>query len=102
MVWANLSGAQYHRRGPILPRQTSPRLAQGPFGGEKHPRNRRRTPPPETNLFHLHNLALAEGPACFADRRRRGAHWGLHLPNLTAVYARWPPLQRLSGPMDSC
>ncbi|MFD1160027.1 P-loop NTPase family protein [Roseovarius aestuarii] len=38
----------------------------------------------EEALFHLHNLALAEGHALLITASKPAQHWGVHLPDLTS------------------
>ena len=42
------------------------------------------TPAQETALFHLHNLAQAEGRALLFTAKSQPQHWGLILPNLAS------------------
>jgi chromosomal replication initiation ATPase DnaA len=97
-VWANLSGAQIIDAADIATADI-PALAQGPLAVENIPAIAGDTTA-ETNLFHLHNLALAEGHSLLLTGAPAVPHWGLHLPDLTSRM-RAATAAALEAPDDS-
>lgn len=79
-VWAALSGAQIIAARDIL-RHDIPALATGNVAIEDVPMIAG-TPEAEQALFHLHNLALAEGHSLLFTSHIAPLRWGLKLPDL--------------------
>ncbi|EPX85132.1 AAA family ATPase [Salipiger mucosus] len=81
-VWAAESGAQI-AQAAALPRRDIPALAGAPIcvedvaavAGDRAA---------EEALFHLHNLALAQGQPLLLTADRPPQHWGLSLPDLAS------------------
>lgn len=79
-VWARLARARILPAGELA-HATIPTLAETPLcveDIESIAGNR----PAEEALFHLHNLALAEGNALLLTAERDPTHWPLTLPDL--------------------
>lgn len=79
-VWAALSGARI-AAARDLARADIPRLAERPVAVEDADRIAGDRDA-EQALFHLHNLALAEGQALLVTGRDAPGRWGLSLPDL--------------------
>lgn len=79
-VWAALAGAQIVSAA-ALPRLDIPSLAAGNVAVEDVPFIAGNAEA-EVALFHLHNLALAEGHSLLMTAHLAPARWGLILPDL--------------------
>ncbi len=94
-VWADLSGAQIVDAAALADADI-PRLAAHHVAVEDVDRIAQ-NPQAQTALFHLHNLALAEGHSLLLTGTGAVAHWGLSLPDLesrlrgTTAVALEPP-----------
>ncbi len=94
-VWAGLSGARI-LAGSALTRADVPALAALPaLALEDADRGT-----DETALFHLLNLAQAEGTALLLTATRRPADWGTALPDLASRLGALP-VSRLDPPDDA-
>ena len=98
-VWAEMSGARIIRASD-LDEAMVPALASGPTAIEDVPAIAGDTPH-ETALFHLHNLARAEGQALLFTGTGDVTTWGITLPDLLSrlqgatVAALLPPDDQL-------
>lgn len=94
-IWADLSGARIVPAAGLSP-EAVPALAEAPVAVEDADRAAGRAAA-EAALFHLHNLARANGQALLLTARRLPPHWGLRLADLksrieaTAVATLAPP-----------
>lgn len=79
-VWANLSGAQIVQAASLA-QANIPNLAQGSVAVEDCDRIEG-LPDAEKALFHLHNLALAEGQTLLFTAIHPPADWCVGLPDL--------------------
>lgn len=84
-VWANRMGARIIR-AKDLTEDLVPTLASGPVAVEDVPQIAHNSAA-QTALFHLHNLALAEGNPILLSGRGDQTHWGLTLPDLQSRLA---------------
>ena len=84
-VWAAMSNARVVA-AEALAAADIPMLAQGCVAIEDVPKIAG-NPSSETALFHLHNLAIAEGNALLFTGRGEPLHWGLALPDLASRIA---------------
>lgn len=81
-VWADAAGARI-LPARDLPRADIPALASGNVAIEDVPRIVGEAEA-ETALFHLHNLALAQGGRLLMTGRGEPGRWGLRLPDLAS------------------
>lgn len=79
-VWAEMAQAQIVAAADLT-KDTVPTLATGNVAIEDVPLIAN-IPATQTALFHLHNLALAEGHAVLLTGAGAVQHWGLTLPDL--------------------
>lgn len=79
-VWADMAGAQIVAASD-LPRHDIPGLASSNIAVEDVPMIAGNAAA-EVALFHLHNLALAEGHALLMTAHLAPARWGIVLPDL--------------------
>lgn len=79
-VWAELTGANVVRARDLAGADI-PKLADGPVAVENIPRIAQ-DPQAQNALFHLHNLALAQGNAVLLTGRAAPNLWGLGLADL--------------------
>ena len=79
-VWAALSGATLVQAGDLREADI-PELARGAVAVENIP-DIATKPEAQTALFHLHNLALAEGHSLLFTATGEAQTWGLTLPDL--------------------
>lgn len=96
-VWAHQSGAAIVK-ATALDQADIPALAAGPVcveDVEEIAGNRAA----EEKLFHLHNLALANGSVLLLTALREPVHWDLALPDLTSRMQA-TPVARISEPDD--
>jgi len=97
-VWAALSGARIVPAAD-LPGADIAALAAAPVAVEDCD-TIAGTQTAETALFHLHNLALAEGRSLLFTATRPPNHWPLALPDL-ASRMQGTPLVRIAPPDDA-
>lgn len=97
-VWAALSGASIVCAAD-LPGADIPALASGPVAVEDIPTIARNAAAQDA-LFHLHNLALAEGHSLLLTGDAAPSLWGLSLPDL-ASRMQGTPSVTLEGPDDA-
>lgn len=81
-VWAAQTGGRIVAATALTP-EAVPTLAQGPVAIEDVPEIAGDAQAQDA-LFHLHNLALAEGHALLLTGRGAPRFWGLTLPDLTS------------------
>lgn len=79
-VWAAQEGARVVKAADLR-EQDVPELARGPVAVEDIPRISG-DKAPQTALFHLHNLVLADRHALLMTGRPAPGRWGLTLPDL--------------------
>lgn len=96
-VWAARTGARIVAARD-LDDAAVPDLARGPVAVEDVPEIAGR-PAAQTALFHLHNLAQAEGHRLLLTGRSAPSHWTLTLPDLQSRIAAAPHVA-LSEPDD--
>jgi chromosomal replication initiation ATPase DnaA len=84
-VWADRMGAQIIRAADLT-EDMVPALASAPVAVEDIPQITQ-DPQAQTALFHLHNLALAEGNPILLTGRSDPNHWALTLPDLQSRLA---------------
>ena len=84
-VWAGLSNGHIVSARDLAGSDI-PALAGAPVAVEDVPEIAG-DPVAETALFHLHNLALAEGHALLLTGTGAPGHWGITLPDLTSRLA---------------
>ncbi|MFP4274532.1 MAG: chromosomal replication initiator DnaA [Paracoccaceae bacterium] len=97
-VWAGLSGATL-LPAAALPGADIPALARAPVAVEDADRIAG-DPAAEAALFHLHNLALAEGAALLLTGQSPPTRWGVALPDL-ASRLQATQVARLDPPDDA-
>lgn len=97
-VWAGLSGAAIVP-AEALARADIPALAAAHVAVEDCDRIAGE-PAAEAALFHLHNLALAEGRALLFTGRTGPAHWPLALPDLASRLQATPSVH-IAPPDDA-
>jgi len=99
-VWAGLSGARIIRASDLTEAEADiPALATGAVAVEDCDTiagNR----PAEEALFHLHNLALAEGRTLLFTAQAAPNHWPLTLPDLASRMQATPTV-RIAAPDDA-
>jgi chromosomal replication initiation ATPase DnaA len=87
-VWASLSGAQIIKAADLTDAKV-PALSSGPVAVEDVP-DIAGQPDCEAALFHLHNLALAEGHSLLMTGTGAPNLWGLALPDLSSRISGTP------------
>ena len=96
-VWANLSGARIIAAEDV-PKENVADLATGALALEDCHAIAGQTEA-ENTLFHLHNLALAEGRSMLFTAETAPGDWGLSLPDLASRMQGTPSIH-ISAPDD--
>jgi len=96
-VWASLSGAAIVQASDLTEIDI-PKLAQAPVAVENIPAIAGLTTAQDA-LFHLHNLALAEGQSLLFTGTGEAQTWGLTLPDLLSRMQGTPAVA-LGAPYD--
>ncbi|MEO0751790.1 MAG: chromosomal replication initiator DnaA [Pseudomonadota bacterium] len=97
-VWAHLSGAQILAAADLAQSDIA-RLATGPIALEDCDQIAG-SPRAENALFHLHNLALAEGHTLLFTAATAPADWPLDLPDLASRMQATPSIH-ITAPDDA-